>query len=155
MRNLYATILAQACSSSKLTLTFNNHGATIKMWILLIFSSIGAKGMSEEFATPDEVTSDDKLWGLLSWIFTPLVPIIVLLLEDKKVRPFIKYNAMQALVFGVVSWVISGILSAVVIGCFIWLALLIYQIYLGIKAYNGEWVTIPFLTDFCKGQNWI
>jgi len=49
---------------------------------------------------PMDVTDDDKLWSLLSWIFAPLVPIIVLLLEDKKVRPFIKYNAIQALVIG-------------------------------------------------------
>jgi hypothetical protein len=28
-------------------------------------------------------------------------------------------------------------------------------IYYGIKAYNGEYVTIPFLTDFCKQQKWL
>lgn len=111
--------------------------------------------MSEDFSSPEEVTSDDKLWGLLSWILTPIVPIIVLLLEDKKSRPFLKYHAIQALIFGIISWVISGILSAVIIGCFIWLALLIYQIFLGIKAYNGEWVEVPVLTDFAKKQNWI
>ena len=111
--------------------------------------------MSDEFGTPVEMTDDDKLWALLSWIFTPLVPIIVLLLEDKKQRQFIKYNAMQALVFGVVSWVVSGILSAVIIGCFVWLGLLIYQIYLGVQAYNGNWVEVPALTDFIKKQGWI
>ncbi|MBN1317745.1 MAG: DUF4870 domain-containing protein [Anaerolineales bacterium] len=112
--------------------------------------------MSEEFSTPDEVTSDDKLWALLSWILAPIVPIIVLLLEDKKSKPFIKYHAMQALVFGIVAWVLSAVLSPVFfIGCVIWPLLFIYQIYLAIKAYNGEWVVIPFLTDFCKGQNWI
>jgi len=40
-----------------------------------------------------DLTDDDKLWALLSWIFSPIVPIIVLLLEDKKQRKFIKYNA--------------------------------------------------------------
>jgi len=59
------------------------------------------------------ITDDDKLWALLSWIFSPIVPIIVLLLEDKKVRPFIKYNAIQALVVSVVGYAISAILSAV------------------------------------------
>ena len=111
--------------------------------------------MSEEYVSPEEITSDDKLWALLSWILAPIVPIIVLLLEDKKARPFIKYNAMQALVFGIVSWVVSGVLSAVLIGCFIGLALLIYQIYLGIQAYGGNWVVVPFLTDFTKKQGWI
>ena len=102
-----------------------------------------------------DITDDDKLWSLLSWIFTPLVPIIVLLLEDKKVRPFIKYNAIQALVLGVVNMVVSGVLGAVVIGCFIGVAVFVYMVYLGVQSYNGNWVTVPMLTDFCKNQGWI
>ena len=82
-----------------------------------------------------EITDDDKLWALLSWIFSPIVPIIVLLLEDKKVRPFIDYNATQALAFGV-GYVVSGILVPLVgIGCFTGLALLVYAIYLAIQSY--------------------
>jgi len=38
-----------------------------------------------------ESTSDDRLWVLLGYIFTPIIPIVVLLLEDKKNRPFIQY----------------------------------------------------------------
>ena len=56
--------------------------------------------MAEEMVgTPleaEEITDDDKLWALLSWLFWPIA-IIVLLLEDKKQRPFIKYHAIQAL----------------------------------------------------------
>jgi uncharacterized membrane protein len=102
-----------------------------------------------------DITDDDKLWSLLSWIFTPIVPIIVLLLEDKKVRPFIKYNAIQALVLGVLNMVVSGILGAVIIGCFIGVAVFVYMVYLGVQSYNGNWVTVPMLTDFCKNQGWI
>jgi len=101
------------------------------------------------------ITDDDKLWSLLSWIFSPIVPIIVLLLEDKKVRPFIKYNAIQALVVSVVGYAISGILSAVLIGCFTGVALLVYIIYLAIQSYQGNWITIPVVTDFCVNQGWI
>jgi len=101
------------------------------------------------------LTDDDKLWALLSWIFSPIVPIIVLLLEDKKERAFIKYNAIQALVVSVAGYVISAVLSAVVIGCFTGLALLVYIIYLAIQAYQGNWVTIPVVTDFCVNQGWI
>lgn len=104
---------------------------------------------------PMDVTDDDKLWSLLSWILAPIVPIIVLLLEDKKVRPFIKYNAIQALVVSVVGYVISSLLSFIVIGCFVGVAVLIYIIYLAIQSYQGKWVTIPVVTDFCKGQGWI
>ena len=35
---------------------------------------------------PMDVTSDDKLWGALSYVFAPIVGIIVLLMEDKKAR---------------------------------------------------------------------
>ncbi|HEY88512.1 MAG TPA: DUF4870 domain-containing protein [Thermoflexia bacterium] len=112
--------------------------------------------MEQPDMAPDmNVTDDDKLWALLSWIFAPLIPLVVLLLEDKKSRPFIKYHAMNALVFSVIGYAISTILSAVVIGCFIGVAVLIYQIYLAIQAYKGEWVTVPVLTDFIKGQGWI
>jgi uncharacterized membrane protein len=107
--------------------------------------------MSEEVQTPVEITDDDKLWSLLSWIFAPLISIIVLLLEDKKNRPFIKYNAMQSLLVGGVSLLVSF----TGIGCIVSLALLVYQIYLGIQAYNGETVTVPLVTDFCKKQGWI
>ena len=31
-----------------------------------------------------EITSDDKLWALLAYILSPLVPIIILVMEDKK-----------------------------------------------------------------------
>jgi uncharacterized membrane protein len=102
----------------------------------------------------EEVTDDDKLWALLSWLFWPIA-IIVLLLEDKKQRPFIKYHAVQSLVLGILAGILTGVLSFVIVGCFVGLAWLVYVIYLAVKAYQGEWVTVPLLTDFCKNQGWI
>ncbi|HEC33523.1 MAG TPA: DUF4870 domain-containing protein [Chloroflexi bacterium] len=111
--------------------------------------------MAEEILqAPTEITDDDKLWALLSWLFWPIA-IIVLLLEDKKQRPFIKYNAVQSLALAIVGWIISAILTFVLVGCVVGVAWLVYAIYLAIKAYQGEWVTVPFLTDFCKNQGWI
>ena len=59
----------------------------------------------------EEISSDDKLWALLGYIFG-LVAIIALLIEDKKNRPFIKYHAVQALMVSVVtvllSWTVCG-----------------------------------------------
>src|SRR5688572_13420930 len=82
--------------------------------IWLLFELISCKMMkiksqinSEELMEnqPMDVTSDDKLWALLAYIFSPLVPIIILLMEDKKNRPFIRAHNMQALVVGVISLV--------------------------------------------------
>ncbi|MFA7406696.1 MAG: DUF4870 domain-containing protein [Anaerolineaceae bacterium] len=111
--------------------------------------------MTEERIIDPNITSDDKLWALLAYLFTPLIPIILLLLADKKDRPFLKAHYPQALAFGIVAWVISGLLTPVVfIGCFTWVAGLVFQIIWGVKAYNGEYVTIPVLTDFVKKQGW-
>jgi len=102
---------------------------------------------------PTDLTQDDKLWALLSYLLNPIVPIIVLLMEDKKSRPFIKNNAVQALGFFVV-WFVISLITVVGGACFVPLAY-IYQIYLAIKAYQGEFVTIPVLTDFMKKQGWL
>ncbi|MBC7227302.1 MAG: DUF4870 domain-containing protein [Thermoflexales bacterium] len=101
-----------------------------------------------------EVTQDDKLWALLSWLIW-IVALIALLMEDKKSRPFIRYNAVQSLALAVVGWVLSLVLSFIFVGCVIGVAWLIYVIVLAIQSYQGKWVTIPFLTDFCKKQGWI
>jgi len=101
-----------------------------------------------------EVTQDDKLWALFSWLIW-IVALIALLMEDKKSRPFIRYNAVQSLALTVVGWVLSAVLSFIIIGCVIGVAWLVYVIILAIQSYQGKWVTIPFLTDFCKKQGWI
>ncbi|MFL7791122.1 MAG: hypothetical protein AB8I69_03200, partial [Anaerolineae bacterium] len=73
--------------------------------------------MAEEemVVTEGDITQDDKLWALLSWLFWPIA-IIVLLLEDKKTRPFIKTNAVQSLVLGGVAWATSIIGIGVCLG---------------------------------------
>jgi len=96
-----------------------------------------------------EVTSDDKLWALLSWLLWPLA-VVALLMEDKKNRAFIKYNAVNSLAFSVV-WYVLGALT---VGC-IGVIGLVYAIYLAIQAYQGEWVTVPFISDFVKKQGWL
>jgi uncharacterized protein len=101
-----------------------------------------------------EVTSDDKLWSALAYVFSPLIPIIIMVMEDKKNRPFIKAHNMQALVFGVVFYVIVSITSTFLIGCILWPIGLIAQIYWAYKAYQGEYVNIPGITGFVKGQGW-
>ncbi len=95
-----------------------------------------------------EISSDDKLWSLLSWLFWPIA-LIMLLMEDKKKRPFIKYNAVLSLAFAVV-WYVVGTIT---LGCGLILGF-IYVIILAIQSYQGKWVTVPVLTDFVKKQGW-
>jgi len=106
-------------------------------------------------SSPIESSSDDRLWALLAYIISPLVPIIILLMADKRERPFIKAHNVQALILGVAIYVLSSLLTAVFgLGCLIWLIGIIYEIILGLKANKGELVEIPVITNFVRGQGW-
>lgn len=112
--------------------------------------------MTEEpLINETETTSDDRLFAALAYVFSPLVPIIILFLEDKKDRPFIRAHNVQALVAGLAFGVIVSVLTFVTCGIGIvsmvgWF-LMLYWAY---KAYQGEDVNIPVITDFVKGQGW-
>jgi uncharacterized protein len=111
--------------------------------------------MSDQF-TNQEVTSDDKLWALLAYILSPLVPVIILLMEDKKNRPFIKAHNVQALVFGLVYIILGSIIGVITLGfgtCLI-PVLWLLSIYWGVQAYQGKYVKIPVITDFVTKQGW-
>ena len=103
-----------------------------------------------------DVTSDDKLWGALSYVFAPIVGIIVLLMEDKKSRPFIKFHAVQSIAASIAFWIVATILTTVTIGfgglCVpvLWLVFL----YWAYQAYQGQMVNIPLVTNFIRGKGW-
>jgi len=98
------------------------------------------------------ITSDDKLWAALSYVFSPLVPIILLLMEEKKSRPYIKFHVMQSLVVGVILIIVVPIIATFTLGCgaLLWLVMF----YWAYKAYQGEQFSIPVITDFVKNQGW-
>lgn len=111
-----------------------------------------------------EITDQDKLWAALSYIFAPLIGIIVLLMEENKNRPFQKYHAVQSIAFGIVIMVVVPILSAILgavtffiggLGGCCPVVLVLALFYYAYQAYQGVWIEIPVLTDFLKGQNWI
>jgi uncharacterized membrane protein len=109
--------------------------------------------MANEAVVDLEITSDDRLWAALSWIpISPLWPIfaiIALLLDEKKDRVFIRYNAVLSIATGV----ILIPLSVITCGC----AALIYLVffYWAYVAYQGQIVEIPFVTDFARNQGWV
>jgi uncharacterized membrane protein len=101
-----------------------------------------------------EVSSDDRLWVLLCFLLTPLIPVITLFLDDKKARPFIKYHNVPTLILGIVEIIVVGILSWIpiinLVTPFVW----IINILLAIKAYKGVNTDIPVITNFSKQQGW-
>ena len=75
--------------------------------------------MNEPIGTPPignpDITPDDRLWAALGYPI-PIIPIIVLLRQDKKNRPFIRFHAIQSLALNIVLWVVYFILSFVSFG---------------------------------------
>ena len=114
--------------------------------------------MSDQYGSSgmggSEITSDDKLWVLLSYVFSPLVPVILLVWEEKKNRPFIRAHNAQALVWGLISVVISVFLGWLIIPACISFGMWVAAVYWGLKGYGGELVEIPVVTDFVKNQGW-
>lgn len=97
-----------------------------------------------------QVTEDDRLWAALSWIpvspLYPLVALLMLLMEEKKTRPFIRHNAVLALVTGAVLIPVSIFtlgLGALAYLLFFWWAY---------EAYQGKEVHVPVVSDWL-GKN--
>lgn len=99
-----------------------------------------------------EIDSNDKLLVALDYIFTPIVPVIIMLMEDKKNRPFIKAHNAQSLVIGVIQFVLMflGVFLCGIPNLIVFIA----QLYWAYKGYQGELVNIPIITDFVKNQGW-
>lgn len=105
----------------------------------------------------EQVAQDDKILLLLSypiWIIAGLVIIF----SDKKKNPFLAYHGYQSIFLGIALMILGFVLN-IILGVtivlillmpLVWLALWIYQWFLGYKAMQGEYVTVPFLTDFVK-----
>jgi uncharacterized membrane protein len=113
-----------------------------------------------------DITSDDKLWAALGYPIFPIA-LIMLLMDEKKNRPFIKFHAVQALALNVGIWVVeillailSAILAAVTFGIgglisciapIVWLLL----IWPAVLAYQGKYFEVPVVTKFLRDQHWI
>ena len=94
-----------------------------------------------------ETTSDDRLWAALGYAF-PIIAIVVLFMEDKKSRPYIKFNAVQSIVVTIV----LSIIASVTLGCGSILFLVLF--WWAYQAYQGQDVKIPMISDFIRNQGW-
>ena len=97
---------------------------------------------------PVDITQDDKLIAALCYALSPLVPIIIMFMEDKKERPFIKAHLMQSLAAGIGAAILTTIMAMLpFIGClspFVWLVMLYYAY----KAFQGEVFDVPVVSSF-------
>ena len=49
---------------------------------------------------------NEKLWVLLAYVFSPVVPLIIMLMPDIKNLPYVRQHNMQALASGVALWLV-------------------------------------------------
>ena len=119
--------------------------------------------------TPMDVNDNDKLMAALAYFFTPIVGIIILLVETMKGRPYQKYHAIQSIglfVAEMVFYVLACIvyfactaLSAGILGLCLWVLFflpLIPNIYYTYLAYaKPAYFEIPVLTKFMTQQGWL
>jgi uncharacterized membrane protein len=87
----------------------------------------------------------------------PLIPLIVLLMEDKRNLPFLRFHAVQSLALSVVLFVAGILLTAVTLGfgaiCtpIFWLV----TFWPAYDSYSGNYTQIPIITNFLKNQGWV
>ena len=117
------------------------------------------------------VSDNDKMLGGLvyvSQIVLPAVlPAVLLLSDDTKRRPFLRYHSVQSLALLVatvlyylvasVAYVILSI-AAPVLSCVLWSLYLVptaAMLYYGYLAFRGTYAEIPWLTQFLKHNRWL
>ncbi|MBK8824283.1 MAG: hypothetical protein IPN58_17250 [Anaerolineales bacterium] len=102
--------------------------------------------MSQEPMSSD-ITSDDKLWAMLGYLI-PLIAVVVLFMEDKKNRPYVKFNAVQS----IAATVVLTVISTITLGC--GSILFFAMLWWAYQAYQGQDVKIPMISDFIRNQGW-
>ena len=131
--------------------------------------------LAEDTEFDPSATNDDRVMAALAYasqLINPIglvLPIIILVSETSKQRPFQRYHAIQSLgvsaVIGLLELGLTVLASAAglsVIGllclCFIFPAMImlwLLPLYYAIVAYNGKRFKIPGLTQFLQDQRWL
>ncbi len=106
--------------------------------------------------TDTSITSDDKLWAALGYPIWPIA-VIVLLMQDKKNRPFIKFHAVQSIALNIVLTVLGAIITAITIGFggICWGVAWLVLIWPAVLAYQGKYFEVPVVTKFLRDQHWV
>jgi uncharacterized membrane protein len=91
------------------------------------------------------LTLEDKQWALLIYLVPPLTGLMILFIEDKAKNPYLMYHALLSIALGALGTVLFCVYPLV------WF----YGLYLGIRAYQGQTVEVPFLSDLIREQGWV
>jgi uncharacterized membrane protein len=129
--------------------------------------------LTESRTYDPDATNDDRIMAALAYasqlLIPLLLPIIILVSETSKQRPFQRYHAVQSIAVGIVVWSLElvlfvmagtalGTLILVLCLCIIlpaMIALWLLPLYYAMLAYNGKRFRIRGLTQFLEDQRWL
>jgi uncharacterized membrane protein len=128
--------------------------------------------MARDITEDPSADSTDRTWGLIAYISQVVIPIIapvlMLVIEPNKDRPFQRFHAVQSLgfvvavaIYEVAAGIVYTLLSIITLGCLaaiLWILFLlpvVPAIYYAYLAYQGRRFDIPYLTKFMRGQGWL
>ena len=100
-----------------------------------------------------EPTNYDRLLVFLIYFCTPILPALIMLIEDERERVFIKAHNAQAFIWGLFYVVVSFSISVFTCGLPSFLVWLL-SAYWGVQAYQGRPVHIPIITGFVQNRGW-
>jgi uncharacterized membrane protein len=101
-----------------------------------------------------QVSSDDKLWAALGYPIA-IIPIIVLLMEEKKNVPFLRYHAVQSIALNIVIWVLMAIMGITIVLSLCAPVLWLVTLWPAYDSFQGNYTEIPVITKFLKRQGWV
>lgn len=117
--------------------------------------------MAEEYAMTwgDPATSNDRMWATLAWassyMFAFVAPIVIMVVFQEKSK-YIKYHAIQALVFQAAFLAVNVVVLPVVsfvtcgVGAVLYLPALCLPLYGAYLSWTGQWNGMPGLSNFGK-----
>ncbi len=101
---------------------------------------------------PGPVNDTSKLLAALSYPLWFPVGLIAILIDPYKGEKFVKFHAWQGMALGGIAWLISMVGAPLFgLGLIVGVAALVYQIFLAIKAWGGEYVEVPLIYGLIKG----
>lgn len=106
--------------------------------------------MSEKLDVSNmEIADDDRLFAALAYALSPIFPLIILFLQDKRDRPFIRAHNVQALIVGLSIWIV---IVPATLGCGTIAHIL--MLFFAFRAYQGGLIEIPIISSFVRSQAW-
>lgn len=94
----------------------------------------------------EQVREQDKIQLVLAYCFIfGAIPLATV-----KDSEFVKYHAKQGLILNVIGVILATVLTPFIVGCFLWLGLVVIDVMAIMKALKGERWNIPVVSDLAN-----